>query len=69
MKHNAAKGKLHRSTKDKYLAGVCGGIAETYDLDPTWVRIGVAILATVSNAVGVAAYAAAWYFLPQRDEA
>jgi len=30
---------LHRSETDKILGGVCGGIAETYDIDPTLVRL------------------------------
>ena len=31
--------RLTRSTTDSMIGGVCGGIAETYDLDPTLVRI------------------------------
>jgi len=34
-------GKYHlvKSSTDKYIAGVCGGIAETFNIDPTLVRI------------------------------
>ena len=31
--------RLTRSTTDTMLGGVCGGIAQTYNLDPTLVRI------------------------------
>ena len=31
--------KLYLSKKDKKIFGVCGGISETYDIDPTTVRI------------------------------
>ena len=31
--------KLYRSTKDKVLAGVCGGLGEYFDVDPTLVRL------------------------------
>ncbi|MSR76363.1 MAG: PspC domain-containing protein, partial [Candidatus Ryanbacteria bacterium] len=31
--------KLHRSADDRILAGVCGGIAEYFDIDPVLVRI------------------------------
>jgi phage shock protein C len=31
--------KLYRSDKNKMLAGVCGGIAEYYNLDPTLIRV------------------------------
>jgi phage shock protein C len=42
--------QLHLS-KDKKLLGVCGGIAEYYDLDPTLVRIIVLILIFFSGFV------------------
>ena len=35
---------LHRSQADRMLAGVCGGIAETYGADPTAVRLLAAII-------------------------
>jgi phage shock protein C len=31
--------KLYRSTKNRMLAGVCGGIAEYFELDPTIIRV------------------------------
>ena len=37
-------GKLHKSSKDKKLAGVCGGIAEYLNTDPTIVRLVFALL-------------------------
>lgn len=36
--------KLYKSVNDKKLAGVCGGFAEYFGVDPTWVRIGWAII-------------------------
>ncbi|MBP5500289.1 MAG: PspC domain-containing protein [Bacteroidales bacterium] len=36
--------KLTRSTIDKKLFGVCGGIAEYFDVDPTLVRVGILAL-------------------------
>lgn len=33
--------RLHKSESDKKLCGVCGGIAEYFDIDPTIVRLGV----------------------------
>jgi phage shock protein C len=40
--------KLYRSSKDKMISGVCGGIAEYFNIDPTLVRIGVVILGFAS---------------------
>ena len=31
--------KLYRSTKDRKLAGVCGGIGEFFGIDPTIIRV------------------------------
>lgn len=36
--------KLYKSTKDKMIAGVCGGIAEYFDVDSSIIRIVAAIL-------------------------
>ena len=46
--------KLYKS-RDKKICGVCGGIAEFFDIDPTVVRI-VWALAAFSTGIGVAAY-------------
>lgn len=35
--------KLHRSRDQRMIAGVCGGIGEYFDLDPTLVRLGFVI--------------------------
>lgn len=40
--------KLTRSKTDKMLAGVCAGLAEYFDLDPTLVRIGYILLSVLS---------------------
>ena len=32
--------RLYRSNESKVLAGVCGGIAEYFDIDPTLIRLG-----------------------------
>ncbi|WP_304348825.1 PspC domain-containing protein, partial [Corynebacterium frankenforstense] len=36
--------RLHRSPVDRWIGGVCGGIAETYGWDPVIVRLAVAAL-------------------------
>ncbi len=43
------KRKLYRSREDRMIAGVCGGIAEYFDLDPTMIRLAAAILLIVTN--------------------
>lgn len=31
--------RLYRSRKNRMIAGVCGGIADYFNMDPTWVRL------------------------------
>ena len=59
--------KLFKSTTDVWLGGVCGGIAESLNIDPSIVRI-VWVVATVASGfvLGVVAYLAAWMILPRK---
>jgi phage shock protein C len=47
--------KLYRSHRDKILFGVCGGLAEYFEIDSTIVRIAF-ILLTLASGVGIIAY-------------
>ena len=60
-------GRLHKSTKDKKLAGVCGGIAEYLGVDPTIIRLAWALLA-FGWGTGVLAYIVCAFVLPEGDE-
>lgn len=59
--------RLYRSRKDCVIAGVCGGIAEHFDIDPTLVRI-VAVISIFINGIGLIAYIIGWIFIPQSPE-
>ncbi|MET0979966.1 MAG: PspC domain-containing protein [Candidatus Saccharimonadales bacterium] len=55
------------ASKDKKIAGVCGGIAEYFDIDPTLVRLGWIILTVVTGIIpGVIAYVIAAIVMPQK---
>ncbi|TNE88199.1 MAG: PspC domain-containing protein [Deltaproteobacteria bacterium] len=56
--------RLHRSTRDRMLAGVCGGIAETYDLDPGLVRL-LTTVAMLGTGFGWVVYLVAMVILPE----
>lgn len=58
--------KLYRSGKDRILGGVCGGIAEYFDVDPTIVRLIWILLAL--NGAGVLAYLIAWVVIPRNPK-
>ncbi len=57
------KKRLVRSSTDKKIGGVCGGLADYFDLDPTMIRI-VWLLAILFAGTGLIAYAVLWIALP-----
>jgi phage shock protein PspC (stress-responsive transcriptional regulator) len=61
--------KLFRSKSEKMIAGVCGGLAEYFNIDPSFVRIGFALL-TLSTAIffGVAAYIIMMIVVPEEED-
>ena len=59
--------KLYRSS-DRKLAGVCGGIAEYMEVDPTVVRILYLILTLFTVAFpGILLYIILWIMIPDRQ--
>ena len=57
--------KLYRSSFDKKIAGVCGGIAEYFDVDSTLVRLGWVIF-SLAGGSGILAYIIAMIIMPRR---
>ena len=55
--------KLHKST-NRMLAGVCGGVAEYLDVDPTLIRLAW-VLVTALGGAGLLAYIAAAIIMPE----
>jgi phage shock protein C len=59
--------RLYLSSTDKKLAGICGGIAEYYDIDPTIVRLVTVILGLITGIVPFClAYVIAWIIVPHK---
>lgn len=56
--------RLVRSRTDRMIAGVCGGIADAYGLDPALVRLIVVLLTVFGAGSGAIAYVAAWILMP-----
>lgn len=57
--------KLYRSKEDRKIAGVCGGLGEYFDIDPTIIRlIWLAMLFAVGS--GVLAYIIGWIIVPEK---
>jgi len=57
--------KLYKSTTDKKLAGVCGGVAEYFGMDSTLVRIGYAALVVFAG-TGLLLYIICAIVMPER---
>ncbi len=59
--------KLMRSDNEKMVAGVCGGIAEYFDVDPTIVRL-IYVLGSIFSVAfpGIIVYLILWVVMPQK---
>ncbi len=61
MKH------LYLSSTDKKLAGVCGGLGEYFEADPTIIRLATAVIAIITGVIPmVIGYLVAWLIIPRR---
>jgi phage shock protein C len=59
--------KLHRSDEDRMLAGVCGGLATYFNIDPTLIRV-IFIVLAVFGGSGIILYLLLWIFIPAAPE-
>ena len=57
--------KLFRSSTDRKICGVCGGIAEYFNIDSTLGRLGVGLLSCLAFGTGVLAYIIAAIVMPE----
>ncbi len=63
---NTTSGKtLTRRSDDRMIAGVCSGVADYLDLDPTLVRLITVVAAIFSVGAVAVAYIAAWILMPE----
>lgn len=58
--------RLYRSSTDKKIAGVCGGLGEYLAVDPTVLRLVVAIVCIATGIFpGIIGYIIAWVIIPE----
>lgn len=62
-----AKGRLYRDGSDKFVGGVCAGIANYMNVDPAIVRLLFAIITFGGFGMGIIIYLALWVILPVRN--
>ena len=58
------KKRLYKSNREKMLDGVCGGIAEYFDLDPTVIRLAWVVFCAMGGC-GILAYIIAAIVIPR----
>lgn len=58
--------KLFRSRHNRMLAGVCGGLAEYFNIDPTLVRVITIVLAFTPFVPVIIIYLLLWLLIPER---
>ncbi|MBN1134623.1 MAG: PspC domain-containing protein [Methanosarcinaceae archaeon] len=56
--------RLYRSKRNRMIGGVCGGVGEYFNVDPTFVRL-LWVLFTFAYGSGVLAYIIAWVIIPE----
>ncbi len=61
--------RLYRSKKDRMIAGVCGGLAEYFKIDPVIVRIIAVLLLLPGGLPGLLPYLLFWVIVPEKSEA
>jgi phage shock protein C len=59
--------RLYRSKVQRVLGGVCGGIGEHLDIDPTVIRLVWAVITLLSVGIGIIAYIVAWIIVPEAE--
>ena len=61
--------KLYRSSDKRMIAGVCGGIAEYFDIDVTIVRLIAVLLLLPGGLPGFLPYIIMWIVVPSKEKA
>jgi phage shock protein C len=61
--------RLYRPTAGRMLGGVCAGLADHFDVDPTVVRLVWIAVTLLSLGTGILVYIIAWIIIPEEPEA
>lgn len=56
--------RLYRSRNQRVIAGVCGGLAEYFNLDPTWIRLIFILLSLLGVGLFIIVYIIFWIIVP-----
>jgi phage shock protein C len=60
--------RLYRSRKNRMIAGVCGGLGEYFNIDPTIIRVIAVLLLLPGGLPGLLPYIVLWIIVPNNPE-
>jgi phage shock protein C len=61
--------RLYRSETDKKIAGICGGLGEMTNVDPTIIRLGFIFLGLATGIIPIViAYVVGWVIVPLKSQ-
>lgn len=63
-----AKKRLTRSRSNRIIGGVCGGLGEYFDIDPTLIRIAFIALILLGMGSPILGYILLWIIIPREDK-
>lgn len=59
--------KVFRSKANRMIAGVCGGLGEYFNVDPTLIRL-IMVLLVFAYGIGLLIYVIGWIIIPETKE-
>lgn len=62
---NPKTGKFRRSRNDRMVAGVCGGIAERFNIDSALIRVALVLATLLGLGSGLIIYLTCWIVAPE----
>jgi len=60
--------EVYLSQSNRKIAGVCGGLGEYFDKDPTVIRIVFILVTLLSFGIGILAYILMWLIIPNKPK-
>jgi len=60
--------KLYLSNTDRKIGGLCGGLGEYFDKDPTLFRVTFVLITFLSFGLGIILYLAMWLTVPRKPK-
>ncbi len=61
--------RIYRDIDHKMLAGICAGVGEMLDIDPTLVRLAMVFATIVTGFVpGIVVYVVGWFIIPEKAD-